>query len=149
MVVYLLATRLADMVVTEAGLGTELGVEKFTHLKCRASGLPPHVAVLVAIVRALEVQQGGRSVREVEVGGEDLAGLEAGLLNLAKHVENLRIFGLPLVVAINRFPGDSLRGPEQVGEAAVAAGAVGPRWSTSAHALAKAGCSWQSSPCAP
>ncbi len=117
-----LATRLADVVVTEAGFGTDLGAEKFFHLKCRSSGLAPHAAVLVASVRALKVQ-GGKSVREVEQGGEDLSALEAGLPNLIKHIENLRTFGVPAVVAINRFPTDTPRELELVGRAAVDAGA--------------------------
>lgn len=119
----LLATRLGDVVVTEAGFGSDLGAEKFFHLKCRSSGLAPHAAVLVASVRALKVQ-GGKSVREIEQGGEDLAALEAGLPNLVKHIENLRTFGVPAVVAINRFPTDSARELELIGKAAVDAGAA-------------------------
>ncbi|MCS7246165.1 MAG: formate--tetrahydrofolate ligase [Thermomicrobium sp.] len=118
----LLATRLADVVITEAGFGTDLGAEKFFHLKCRASGLAPHAAVLVASVRALKVQ-GGKSVREIELGGEDLDALERGLPNLRKHVENLRAFGVPAVVAINRFPSDSSRELELLAQAALDAGA--------------------------
>jgi len=118
----MLATRLGDVVVTEAGFGTDLGAEKFFHIKCRSSGLAPHAAVLVASVRALKVQ-GGRSVREVEQGTEDLAALEAGLPNLFKHIENLKTFGVPAVVAINRFPTDTPRELELVGKAAIDAGA--------------------------
>jgi len=118
-----IATRLADVVVTEAGFGTELGAEKFFHLKCQASGLAPHVAVLVATVRALKIQ-GGRSAREAESGVEDLAGLEAGLVNLAKHIENLRTFGVPVVVAVNRFPSDTPRELERVLTAAQEFGAA-------------------------
>jgi formate--tetrahydrofolate ligase len=118
----LVAVRLADVVVTEAGFGTELGAEKFFHLKCRASGLAPHAAVLVASVRALKVQ-GGKSVRDIETGGEDLAALEAGLPNLFKHLENLRTFGVPAVVAINRFPTDTPREIERLAQAAREAGA--------------------------
>jgi formate--tetrahydrofolate ligase len=118
----LVAVRLADVVVTEAGFGTDLGAEKFFHLKCRASGLAPHAAVLVASVRALKVQ-GGKSVRDIETGGEDLAALEAGLPNLFKHLENLRTFGVPAVVAINRFPTDTPREIERLAQAAREAGA--------------------------
>jgi formate--tetrahydrofolate ligase len=118
----LVAVRLADVVVTEAGFGTELGAEKFFHLKCRASGLAPHAAVLVASVRALKVQ-GGKSVRDIETGGEDLAALEAGLPNLFKHLENLRTFGVRAVVAINRFPTDTPREIERLAQAAREAGA--------------------------
>ncbi len=118
----LVAVRLADVVVTEAGFGTDLGAEKFFHLKCRASGLAPHDAVLVASVRALKVQ-GGKSVRDIETGGEDLAALEAGLPNLFKHLENLRTFGVPAVVAINRFPTDTPREIERLAQAAREAGA--------------------------
>lgn len=118
----LLATRLGDVVVTEAGFGTELGAEKFFHIKCRSSGLSPHAAVLVTSVRALKIQ-GGKSPREIERGGEDLNALEAGVPNLFKHIENLGTFGVPTVVAINRSPSDSPRELELLAKAAIDAGA--------------------------
>jgi formate--tetrahydrofolate ligase len=123
----LIATRLADVVLTEAGFGTELGGEKFFHIKCRVSGLVPDAALLVTSVRSLKVQ-GGLAVRhasatEVGLGGEDVGAVEAGLPNLAKHIENLKAFGVPCVVVVNRFPADSERELERVCRAAVEFGA--------------------------
>ena len=104
----LLSTRtaltLADYVVTEAGFGSDLGAEKFFDIKCRAGGLDPKLAVLVATVRALKLN-GGADAKSLQ--HEDLAALQSGLPNLARHVENLRQFGVPVVVAINRFADDS------------------------------------------
>jgi formate--tetrahydrofolate ligase len=118
----LIATRLADVVVTEAGFGTELGAEKFFHIKCQASGLAPHAAVIVTTVRSMKVQ-GGLSPRVASSGEENLTALEAGLPNLAQHVANMRTFGVPVVVAINRFPTDSVRELERLGQAAIDFGA--------------------------
>jgi len=92
------ALKLADYVVTEAGFGADLGAEKFVDIKCRMSGLRPAAAVLVATVRALKFH-GGVEVADVE--REDLGALERGLSNLDRHLDNLRRFGLPCVVAIN------------------------------------------------
>jgi formate--tetrahydrofolate ligase len=104
----ILATRsglaLADVVVTEAGFGSDLGAEKFFDIKCRAGGLNPEAAVLVATVRSLKMQ-GGADKREL--GKEDLGALEKGLPHLAHHVKNVRQFGVPVVVAINRFIADT------------------------------------------
>ncbi len=98
------ALKLGDYAVTEAGFGADLGAEKFLNIKCRASGLAPDAAVVVATLRALKYQGGAAADR---VSAPDAAALEAGLANLARHVENLRKFGLPAVVAINHFAGDS------------------------------------------
>ncbi|MBX6753668.1 MAG: formate--tetrahydrofolate ligase [Thermorudis peleae] len=102
-------------------IGTDRSAKKFFHIKCRSIGLAPPATVLVASVRALKVQ-GGKSAREVEQGGEDLAALEAGLPNLIKHIENLKTFGIPAVVAINQFPTDTSRELKLVGKAAIDVG---------------------------
>jgi formate--tetrahydrofolate ligase len=97
--------RLADIVVTEAGFGADLGAEKFVDIKCRKSGLRPDVAVVVATVRALKYHGG---VPLADLGREDLAALEAGMVNLRRHLSNIReVYGIPCVVAVNRFPGDT------------------------------------------
>jgi formate--tetrahydrofolate ligase len=98
------ALKLADYVITEAGFGADLGAEKFFDIKCRKAGLKPAAAVLVATVRALKMQGG---VRRDALGAENVSALEAGLANLARHIANLRKFGLPVTVAINRFETDS------------------------------------------
>ncbi|MDR1378276.1 MAG: formate--tetrahydrofolate ligase [Synergistaceae bacterium] len=99
-----LGLKLAEYLVTEAGFGADLGAEKFLDIKCRAAGLAPDAVVLVATVRALKMH-GGR--KKTELTGEDLKALEAGMPNLEKHIENIKKFGLPVVVAINRFPLDT------------------------------------------
>ena len=94
--------RLADIVVTEAGFGADLGAEKFVDIKCRKSGLRPDVAVVVATVRALKYHGG---VALADLGTEDLAAVEAGMVNLRRHLDNIRhVYGIPCVVAVNRFP---------------------------------------------
>lgn len=99
------AMKLADYVVTEAGFGADLGAEKFLDIKCRAAGFDPSAVVIVATVRALKYNGG---VSKAELGVEDLEALERGLPNLLKHVENItQVFGLPAVVAINRFAQDT------------------------------------------
>ena len=98
------ALKLGDYVVTEAGFGADLGAEKFFDIKCRKSGLKPAVAVVVATVRALKMHGG---VPRADLGRENLAALEAGLANLARHVGNIRKFGVPPIVAINHFASDS------------------------------------------
>ncbi|HSU99876.1 MAG TPA: formate--tetrahydrofolate ligase, partial [Roseiarcus sp.] len=98
------ALKLADYVVTEAGFGADLGAEKFFDIKCRKAGLTPATVVLVATVRALKMHGG---VAKDALAAENLPGLEAGLANLARHVANLRKFGLPVVVAVNRFDSDT------------------------------------------
>jgi formate--tetrahydrofolate ligase len=99
------ALRLADLVVTEAGFGADLGAEKFVDIKCRKSGLRPDVAVVVATVRALKYHGG---VALADLGDEDLHAVEAGMANLRRHLDNLRqVYGLPCLVAVNRFPTDT------------------------------------------
>jgi formate--tetrahydrofolate ligase len=100
-----MALKLADYVVTEAGFGADLGAEKFLDIKCRMSGLKPDAVVIVATVRALK-HHGGSA--KADWGTENLELLEKGLPNLLQHVENInKGFGLPVVVAINRFPTDT------------------------------------------
>lgn len=98
------ALRLADWVVTEAGFGADLGAEKFLNIKCRSAGLNPVCAVVVATVRALKYN-GGMAV--ADLGREDMPKLDAGMPNLLRHCDNLQQFGLPVVVAINRFATDT------------------------------------------
>jgi len=98
------ALRLADVVVTEAGFGADLGAEKFFDIKCRAAGLRPAAAVVVATIRALKMHGG---VALADLAGENVAALKQGFANLARHVENVHKFGVPAVVAINRFASDS------------------------------------------
>ncbi|MBW4935072.1 formate--tetrahydrofolate ligase [Marinobacter sp. F4206] len=98
------ALALNDIVVTEAGFGADLGAEKFIDIKCRHSGLQPDAAVLVCTVRALKMQGG---VPRSRLSMPDLAGLRAGSVNLERHIQNLKQFGLTPVVCINRFPGDT------------------------------------------
>ena len=99
------ALRLADYVVTEAGFGADLGAEKFVDIKCRKSGLRPAAAVVVATVRALKFHGG---VDVPDLGTEDLGAIERGMENLARHLRNVReVYGIPCVVALNRFPADT------------------------------------------
>lgn len=100
-----LALKLADYVVTEAGFGADLGAEKFLDIKCRVAGIKPDAVVIVATIRALKYNGG---VPREKLGEENLEALRKGLPNLLKHVENITVkFGLPAVVAINRFPTDT------------------------------------------
>ena len=99
-----MAMGLADYVITEAGFGADLGAEKFFDIKCRKAGLAPDVAVLVATVRALKMHGG---VARDALGKEDVAAVEAGCANLARHAENLGRFGVPVVVSLNRFSADT------------------------------------------
>jgi len=96
--------RLGDYVVTEAGFGADLGAEKFFDIKCRKAGLTPDVAVIVATVRALKMHGG---VAKDQLGKEDLEALRKGFANLARHIENVGKFGVPAVVAINKFIADT------------------------------------------
>ncbi|HEX3339039.1 MAG TPA: formate--tetrahydrofolate ligase [Pseudolabrys sp.] len=98
------ALKLADYVVTEAGFGADLGGEKFIDIKCRKAGLTPDCVVLVATIRALKMHGG---VKKEDLKSENLKALEAGMANLQRHVENVRKFGLPAVVSINRFSADT------------------------------------------
>jgi len=99
-----LALGLSDVVVTEAGFGADLGAEKFLDIKCRAAGLEPGAAVVVATVRALKMHGG---VAKSALGAEDVAAVKRGVVNLARHVENMGKFGLPVIVGLNRFTGDT------------------------------------------
>ena len=100
-----MALRLCDYTVTEAGFGADLGAEKFLDIKCRMAGLTPDAVVVVATVRALKMHGG---LAKNELGTEDLAALERGIPNLLRHVSNIRnVYGLPCVVAVNRFPADT------------------------------------------
>lgn len=99
-----LAMRLSEFTVTEAGFGADLGAEKFLNIKCRQSGLQPDAVVLVATVRALKMHGG---VKKKDLGIPHPAAVQQGLVNLEKHLENLRSFGLPVVVAINHFQCDT------------------------------------------
>ena len=98
------ALKLADYVVTEAGFGADLGAEKFFDIKCRKAGLKPDAVVLVATIKALKMHGG---VPRGELGKENVTALKAGLKNLGKHLRNLSTFGVPAVVAINRFTADT------------------------------------------
>src|SRR5437660_1007883 len=99
-----LALKLGEIVVTEAGLASDLGAEKFVDIKARTGGLTPSAAVIVATVRALKLHGG---VALADLGREDVAAVRRGTENLAKHVENVRAFGLAPVVALNHFTGDT------------------------------------------
>ncbi len=99
-----LALKLADYCVTEAGFAADLGAEKFFDIKCRYAGLVPDCVVLVATIRALKMH-GGVAFADLKL--ENLQALELGLENLQKHVENMHLYGVPVVVAINRFPDDT------------------------------------------
>ena len=98
------ALKLADFVVTEAGFGADLGAEKFFDIKCRKAGLTPAAAVVVATVRALKMHGG---VVKGDLGREDLAALERGFVNLARHIANIKLFGVAAVVGINHFTSDT------------------------------------------
>ena len=96
--------KLADVVVTEAGFGADLGAEKFLDIKCRMAGLKPDAVVLVATVRALKYNGG---VEKTELSKENLDALRAGIVNLEKHIENIQKYGIPVVVSLNRFVTDT------------------------------------------
>ena len=98
------ALKLTDYVVTEAGFGADLGGEKFIDIKCRKTGLAPDCVVLVATIRALKMHGG---VKKEDLKTENLKALEAGMANLARHVENVQKFGLVPVISINRFSADT------------------------------------------
>ena len=98
------ALKLSDYVVTEAGFGADLGAEKFLNIKCRKAGLAPSAIVLVATIRAMKMNGG---VARADLGTENVAAVEAGCANLGRHIENLKSFGVPVVVAVNHFTGDT------------------------------------------
>jgi formyltetrahydrofolate synthetase len=125
-----IALKLADYVVTESGFGADIGMEKFLDIKCRYSGLIPNVIVIVATVRALKMHGGGPKVvagrpLDPAYNQENLPLLEKGGENLAKHIENARQFGVPVVVAVNSFKYDTQAEIELVQRIAQAAGAEG------------------------
>ncbi len=121
------ALKLADVVVTEAGFGADLAAEKFFNIKCRQSGLRPDAVVLVATVRALKMQGG---VAKADLGIPDVAALERGAVNLARHIENLQKFGLTPVVAINHFIKDSA---EELAALKAVCGRYGARCAVARH----------------
>ncbi len=134
-----IALKLADYVVTESGFGADIGMEKFFDIKCRTSGLVPNVVVLVATVRALKMHGGGPKVvagkpLDSAYTDENLPLLEKGLPNLLHHIKTARKFGIPVVVAINRFAPDTEAELEMIRKAAIAAGAedsvVSSHWAT-------------------
>jgi formate--tetrahydrofolate ligase len=98
------ALKLCDYVVTEAGFGADLGAEKFLNIKCRKAGLAPSAVVLVATVRAMKMNGG---VAKADLGAENVDAVKAGCPNLGRHIENLKSFGVPVVVAINHFVTDT------------------------------------------
>ena len=98
------ALKLADYVVTEAGFGADLGAEKFMNIKCRKAGIAPSVVVLVATVRAMKMNGG---VAKADLGTENVEAVQAGCPNLGRHIENLKSFGVPVVVAVNHFVTDT------------------------------------------
>ena len=98
------ALKLGDYVVTEAGFGADLGAEKFFNIKCRKAGLKPAAAVIVATVRALKMNGG---VAKTDLGEENIAAVKKGCANLGRHIENVSRFGVPVVVALNHFTGDT------------------------------------------
>ena len=114
-----LALKLGEIVVTEAGFASDLGAEKFFDIKCRMGGLTPSAAVIVATVRALKMHGG---VKKEDLGGENVAAVRGGLENLSKHVENVRQFGVPAVVALNHFTKDTAAEVAVVMEACKALG---------------------------
>ncbi len=99
-----LGLSLADIVVTEAGFGADLGGEKFCDIKCPSAGIAPHLSVVVATLRALKMHGG---VAKSALAGEDVEAVRRGAPNLVRHVQNMRAFGLPVVVAVNHFTGDT------------------------------------------
>ena len=125
-----IAVKLADYVVTESGFGADCGMEKFFNIKCRVSGLIPNCVVIVATIRALKMHGGlgkvvpGKPLPK-ELTEENLPALEKGCENLVKHIQNARLFGVPVVVAINKFTTDTEREIELVKEKAIEAGAEG------------------------
>jgi formate--tetrahydrofolate ligase len=125
----LIGLKLADYVVTESGFGADMGFEKFMHIKCRASGLLPNAAVLVCTVRALKLSSGRFKVvpgkpLDAAMQAENLEAIAAGAPNLEKHIENVGRFGVPVVVAINRFATDTPAELELVRTIALRAGAA-------------------------
>lgn len=120
-----MALKLADYVVTEAGFGSDLGAEKFFNIKCRAAGLKPMTAVVVATIRALKMHGG---VAMADLAQSDPSAVELGIENLKKHIENVRSAGLEPIVAINKFPTDS---SEEIETLSKCCGEMGVKWALS------------------
>ncbi len=123
-----IATKIADYTVTESGFGADLGAEKFMNIKCRYSGIKPDAVVIVATVRALKMHSGDFTVvagKPLDPGliKENLDALERGCVNLEKQIENMRLFGVPVVVAINRFTDDTDKEIELIRKKSLDAGA--------------------------
>jgi formate--tetrahydrofolate ligase len=123
-----IALKLADYVVTESGFGADMGAEKFLDIKCRASGLVPDCAVVVATVRAVKAHSGKFEVRpgkplDEALTTEDLESLAEGVANMEKHIENMKKYGIPVVAVVNRFPTDTEAEHDFLKERALAAGA--------------------------
>ncbi|MEK7274156.1 MAG: formate--tetrahydrofolate ligase [Candidatus Desantisbacteria bacterium] len=123
-----IATKIADYTVTESGFGADLGAEKFMNIKCRYSGIKPDAVVVVATVRALKMHSGDFTVvagKPLDPGliKENLDALERGCVNLEKQIENMRLFGVPVVVAINRFTDDTDKEIELIRKKSMDAGA--------------------------
>ncbi len=126
----LIGLKLGDCVVTESGFGADMGMEKFMNIKCRASGLVPDAVVMVATVRALKMHSGRFKVvagKPLDPGlmKEDVKAVDEGCANLDKQIENARLFGVPVVVAVNTFPSDTPAEIALIRERALAAGAEG------------------------
>ena len=124
----LVALKLADYVVTESGFGADCGAEKFMNIKCRQSGLRPSCVVITLSIRALKMHGGAGKVvagkpLPPELTREDLPSVEKGCENLAKHIESMKLFGVPVVVSVNRFTNDTKREIELVRRLAIEAGA--------------------------
>jgi len=123
-----IALKLSDYVVTESGFGADCGAEKFFNIKCRTSGLKPDCVVLVATVRALKMHSGRFNVvagkpLDPKLLHEDLGSLDVGCCNLEKQIKNMRLFGVPVVVAINKFTADTKAEIELIRKKAISAGA--------------------------
>jgi formate--tetrahydrofolate ligase len=126
----LIAVKCADYVITESGFGADIGAEKFFDIKCRASGLRPNAAVLVVTVRALKAHTGKYKIvagkpLDAALTSENIPDVEAGAVNMVRHLENMRKFGVNPVVAINAFSTDTQKEMDAIKEIAMAAGAVG------------------------
>jgi formate--tetrahydrofolate ligase len=125
-----MAMKLAEYTVTESGFGADLGAEKFFDIKCRQSGLRPDVTVINCSIRALKIHSGDYNVKDAaglpaELAKENLSEVDRGCSNLEKQVENLKMFGVPIVVCINRFDGDTKKEIDVVIRRAQALGVQG------------------------
>ena len=126
--------------VTEAGFGADLGGEKFLDIKCRKTGLSPDCAVLVATIRALKMHGG---VKKEDLKTENLKALEAGMANLARHVENVQKFGIVPVISINRFSADTDAEIALVKDACARSSASRRSWPTIGPRAARAPPTWR------